>query len=307
MTTEERNKKVYDFIKGNLINAVVIGVGLAYIFWGLVHIERTSLSPLAVIAQAGIGILAGFVIKQALGENGFNKGYRSNIWLESLEKYARACNSAQDYIERVDNFYLAEEIRKKRNYRRMNLQAYQMRYYDFFDNDGYFIGSDEKMQKLTRKQRRILNKCISVKIYHLNLFSEFSNEIENDTKKEKTDRDQRNKMFAKNSLVAVFTAVAGAYFTASISGFNLGAIIFATIQVLMWTATGIIQLYTNYNYVTVEKTSKLSQKVELIVRFKKDCENGKYLVDPYEEEDLAHEEVLGEIQPISNVLTTDTD
>lgn len=304
--SDEKNRKVYDFIKGNLINAVVIGVGLAYIFWGLVRIEKTNLSPLAVIAQAGIGILCGFVIKQSLGENGFNKGYRSNIWQDALEKYAKACNGTQDYIERVDNFYLYEEIRKKRIYRRTNLQAYQMRYSDFFDKDGYFIGTDEKMQKLTKKQRKILNKCIRVKIYHLNLFSEYSNEIENDTHREKTDKDQRAKMFRKNSLVAIFTATAGAYFTASITGFNLGSIVFATIQVLMWVATGITQLYTNYNYITIEKTSKLSQKVEMIVRFKKDCENGKYLDDPYDEEEKEDEKVLDQVQSFPIILATNT-
>lgn len=303
--TDEKNKKVYDFIKGNLINAVVIAVGLIYIFFGLVKIERTQLSPLAVIAQAGIGIICGFVIKQAMGENGFNKGYRSAIWQDSLNKYSIACNSSQDYIERVDNFYLYEEIRKKKNYRRMNLQAYQMRYSDFFDKDGYFINDEEKMRKLTRKQLKVLNKCIKVKIYHLNLFSEYSNEIENDTKREKTDKDQRMKMLSKNSLVAIFSATAGAYFTASIQGFNLGNMIFATIQVLLWIAAGIIQLYTNYNYVVVEKTSKLAQKVETIVRFKKDCENGKYLNDPYEMEE-ENEKVLDTVQPISNVLVSDT-
>lgn len=303
----DNSKKVYDFIKGNLINAIVIAIGLAYVFWGTVTIERTELSVITVLSRAGIGIVCGFVIKQALGENGFNKGYRSEIWLDSLEKYKNASNGAQNFIERVDNFYLYEEIRKKRIYRRTNLQAYQMRYSEFFDKDGYFIGSDEKVQKLTRKQRRMLNKCIRVKIYHLNLFSEYSNEIENDTRPEKTDKNQRGKMIRKNSFTAIFTAVAGAYFTATLGKFNLGAIIFATVQVLMWIAAGVIQLYSNYNYVTVEKTSKLSQKVEIITRFKRDCENGKYLNDPYEEmEEEASEEVLDKVQHFPVILAGST-
>ena len=305
---EKYERKVYDFIKGNLINAIVILVGVVYIFFGMVHIERTNLTLVAVITQAGIGILCGFVIKQALGENGFNRGYNSRIWQDALNRYSTACNGSQDYIERVDNFYLYEEIRKKKIYRRTNLQAYQMRYSDFFDKDGYFIEDAEKMQKLTKKQRKILNKCIRVKIYHLNLFSEYSNEIENDTKPEKTDKMQRNKMLRKNSAVAIFSATAGAYFTASITGFNLGSVIFATVQVLLWIAAGIIQLYTNYNYVVIEKTSKLTQKIETIVRFKKDCEAGKYIRDPYEEEEeIEDEKVLGSIQPVPNILVGNTD
>ena len=181
-----------------------------------------------------------------------------------------------------------------------------MRYSDFFDNEGYFIGTPEKMQKLTKKQLKTLNKCIKVKIYHLNLFSEYSNEIENDTHPEKTDKVQRAKMFRKNSAVAIFSATAGAYFTASLTGFNLGSMIFATVQVLLWVMTGVIQLYTNYNYVVFEKTSKLAQKCEIIVRFKKDCENGRYINDPYDEEEMKDEKILDTVQPVSGVLASDT-
>ena len=267
------NKKVYDFIKGNLINAIIILTALAYIFYSQVIIKRTDLTVAECIAKAGIGILVGFMIKEGMGENGMNKGYASNTWHDKLDKYSNACNLANPYIERVDNFYLCEEIEKKRNYRRTNLMNARMRYDWFFDADGNFIEGSEEQHNLTRYQKKVLKKCISVKIYNLNLFSEYT------------------KMFGKNGFAQIVSAIIGAYFVATFENWNLGAFITATVQVCIWLTCGILQLYANYDYVTVEKTNKLTRKMELIIKFVRGCESGLYIHNPYDEVHVMQEEV----------------
>ena len=285
------NKKVYDFIKGNLINAIIILTALAYIFYSQVIIKRTDLTVAECIAKAGIGILVGFMIKEGMGENGMNKGYASNTWHDKLDKYSNACNLANPYIERVDNFYLCEEIEKKRNYRRTNLMNARMRYDWFFDADGNFIEGSEEQHNLTRYQKKVLKKCISVKIYNLNLFSEYTAKIGADTIREKTDKDQRAKMFGKNGFAQIVSAIIGAYFVATFENWNLGAFITATVQVCIWLTCGILQLYANYDYVTVEKTNKLTRKMELIIKFVRGCESGLYIHNPYDEVHVMQEEV----------------
>lgn len=283
LNKDELQQKAYDFIKGNLINLIVILTSFAYIFYGMVVIKRTDLSVWECVASAGIGIIVGFMIKQGLGENGFNKGYGSNIWKTNLEKYSKACNIANDYIERVDNFYAYEEIEKRKAYRRSNMMSAQMKYSWFFDKDGNYIDNQERYAKLTRYQKAILKKCVRVRIYNLNLFSEYSNEVSSYSHREKTDKDQRAKMFGKNGLAQVISAIFGAYFVAQWGNWNWGAFITATIQVAIWVSCGIMQLYTNYNYVVIEKVNKLTRKIELIVKFSKGCEVGMYKTSPYDE------------------------
>ena len=169
---DDKNKKVYDFSKGNLINLIVILISVAYVFYGMVKFGRTDLTIEEQIAKAGIGIVIGLLIKQGIGENGFNKGYNSKVWNESLEKYSNACNLVNPYLERVDNFYLYEEIEKKKQYRRMVLMENQMKYDWFFDEKGNYIDNRERYEKLDKKQVKALKKAIRVKIYNLNLFSE---------------------------------------------------------------------------------------------------------------------------------------
>ena len=300
----EKNKKIYDFIKGNFINFIILLTSVAYVFYNMVIIKRTDLSVWECIAKAGIGILVGFMIKQGLGENGFNYGYRSQIWADSLDKYSKNCNMANPYIERVDNFYACETIEKKKVYRRTNLMSARMKYDWFFDEDGFYKENKEQYDKLDRKQKRVLKKCITVKIYNLNLFSEYENQIGADTRREKTDKDQRAKMFGKNGIAQVMTAIVGAYFVPMLAGWNWASFIAATIQVCIWISCGITQLYTNYNYVVIEKTAKLTRKAELIVKFTRGCEKGKYLTDPYEKEEKVNEQ--NQIDPVSAILDSST-
>ncbi len=288
---EENNKKVYDFIKGNIINAVIILTALIYIAWGLITLKRTDLTVAEVLAKGGIGIVVAFIIKECMGENGFNYGYRSEIWKENKDQYLKVCNSANEHIELVDNFYACEEIEKKKRYRRQNLVAAQMRYEWFFDKNGNYTNpkistkKDEKSKDvliLTKYQIRVLKRCLNVKIYNLNLFSEYGIEVESDTKKEKTDKNQRRKMLSKNALFGVVGAVVGAYFLPSLADFDVALLIESSIQVAMWIGLGAMQLYTNFNYVVVEKVAKLKRKSELIVKFKKGCEDGLYKTNPYD-------------------------
>lgn len=299
MDEELKKTKVATFIKANWLNGLVIIISIAYVMWGMVKIETTDLTVVEVLASAGIGLIIGFVIKQALGEEGFVKGYNSMLWKNQLDKYSNACNMANKYIERVDLFYEEEEKEKKFRYRQSNLMAVRLKYNDFFDSQGNYTQptiitlkkaeNPPKMQDrqpdtqyLTRQQKRVLDKCVKVKIYNLNLFSEYSNEIANETHRERTDKDQRHKMLSANSIALLSNAIVGAYFTAMWNSWNWGSFIGATTQLAIWIGIGITQLYTNYNYVVLDKTAKLTRKIELIVKFVRGCENGKYEIDKKE-------------------------
>ena len=280
------------YIKSLAMDFVVVIVAIAYIFYQMVTLKPTELNPLVLIAQSIMGIICGVVIKQALGENGFSRGYNSRIWNEEEDKYNSACNTANPYMERVDNFYQCEEIEKKRNYRRAKLQGIRLKYDQWFDNMGYYIGSVEEYNKLDRKQKRVLNKCIKVKIYPLNLFSQYSISNDQDTKQEITDKVQRGRNIAKNTISATLIAIIGVYFMPMINSWSWGSFIAATMQVALWVLFGIIQLYTNYNFVVQDRVSVLRTKKENIRRFTTGCENGLYLVSPYEEQKVENDIAL---------------
>ena len=279
---EELQNFTMRYIKTIAMDLIVVLVAIAYIFYQMITLEPTELNPLVLIAQAIVGIICGVVIKQSLGENGFSKGYNSKHWNEEEKKYNDACNNALPYIERVDNFYQFEEIDKKKNYRRQHLQEIRLKYDMWFDKDGYYIGTNEMFNKLDFRQKRVVKKCIKVRIYPLNLFSQYTISTEQDTKQEVTDKKQRGRNIAKNSISATLIAIIGVYFMPQIIGWNWGSFISATMQVSMWVLFGNIQLYTNYNFVVQDKVAILRTKKEIIKRFVSGCEKDLYLVSPYD-------------------------
>ena len=301
---ETTSEKIATYIKSNLLNFIVVITAFAYVFYNPIVLDA-DVEIAECTATVIIGVICGLVIKQSLGESGISKGFSSPLWLESKEKYNKARNMATPYIDKIDNFYIKEEAYKKKEYRIVVLRSYAMRYSWFFDNKGNYTENKEQYEKLDKKQKRILAKCIKVKIYTLNLFSEYSLEVTKYTKKETTDKSQRAKMLSGNIFVQVAVAFVGGYFTASFGGWSWGKFIISLLQVCVWIGTGIMQLYSNYNYVVVDKVNKLSRKVELITKFTKGAEQGLYDTNPYEDietQDTVQTPVTGEISQSNGEL-----
>lgn len=294
--TEGASIKVAKFIKGNLLNFVVVLTSLGYILYTEIVLNM-SVSLADATASVVISVLCGLTIKMAMGENGIVKGYASSIWQEANTTYKAVCNTVNDYIDRVDNFYAIEKKEILKNLRKVNMVSGQMRYNWFFNEDGEYIENQEKYEKLKFGQKRILRYCIKVKVYMLNLFSEHSLELKNMTHKEKTDKDQRTQSLSKNLVITLAMAIVGGTFTASFDKWNWANFIFALLQVVIWLGVGVIQLYTNYNYIVIEKVNKLARKKELIVKFKKGCEAGLY-IDKEEKEEIKEEKENGEQENI---------
>lgn len=274
-------KKLKRFIKDGIIDLIIIGVSVAYVFYSMITIEKADISLNELCAKSILSIIAGLIIKQGLGENGFSKGYNSVTWEEEMQKYNNACNTANPYMERVDNFYYTEEIEKRKRYRQNILMGARLKYSMFFDENGDYIETADT-SKLSRHQKKALKKCIRVKIYNLNLFSEYDNDFVAQTKKETNDGNQRIKMFGQNSISQSLIAVLSVYFTATWNNWNWALFIMATIQVCLWLACGVMQLYSNYNYIVIDKVNKLKKKKELIQKFVFGCEKGMYVHNPYD-------------------------
>jgi len=300
--SEEIVKAIPKYIKSFAMDAVVVLVSVAYIFYQMVTLEPTALNPLVLIAGAIVSIICGVVIKQALGENGFSRGYNSGIWQDEEQKYNEACTLAIPYMEYTDNFYQCEIIEKKKAYRRQHLQEVRLKYDDWFDADGNYIENKiiKKSKKAVAKegefildytQRKVLKKCIRVRIYPLNLFSQYTISTDQYSKPEITDSKRRTQNTTKNTISAVLIAIVGNYFMPLIKNWSWASFISATMQVTLWVLFGIIQLYTNFNFIVQDKVALLRTKKEDISRFTSGCEKGMYKNSPYEKiEEVPKEE-----------------
>jgi uncharacterized membrane protein len=301
-TYEEIKSNPIKYLKTFAMDIVVVIVSIAYILYQMVKLEQTNLNPLVLLAQAIVGIICGVTIKQALGENGFSKGYNSDTWKNEEDKYNEACNSAIPYMERADNFYLYQEIEKKRNYRIQKLQSVRLKYDQWFDYDGNYIGTKEMFSKLKLTQKFAVKKCVKIKIYVLNLFSQYATLSDQDTHREITDKIQRGKNVTKNTIWATIIAVIGVYFVPVLNAWSWASFIGSTLQVALWVLFGVLQLYTNYNFVVQDKVALLRKKKEEIKKFITGCEKDLYIHSPYDSVvDIEKELNKRQILPLESV------
>lgn len=283
---EEFKTNPVRYLKSFAMDFVVVIVALAYVLYQMVRLEQTELNPITLIAQAIIGIICGVIIKAALGENGFSKGYNSDKWASEEDKYNNACNVALPYMDRVDNYYQYEEIEIKKKYRRAQLQGVRLKYDNWFDNLGNYIGKKEDYDKLYFRQKHVIKRCIRIKVYPLNLFSQYATTSEKYAHKEITDKAQRSKNITKNTLSATLIAIVGVYFVPLFDTWSWASFVSSTMQVALWVLFGVLQLYTNYNFVVNEKVDLLREKKENIKRFTSNCDKGMYEQSPYDNIDI---------------------
>ena len=284
MAFEDVKENPFKYLKTIFLDLLIAAVAFGYIFYQMLSFEITTLNPLIILAQSAMGIFCGILMKQGLGEVGFMKGLESPKWLDEEEMYQVECAKAMPYMNKVDNFYSSIDMEKKMHFRISKLQSVCLRYIDWFDKRGNFIGDPlyTKSKKLTRKQKNALKSCLSVKIYPLDLFSEFTVSVDKARKKEPTIKSKRNSNIASNSVFSSIIAVIGVYFIPVLT-LNGAAAISATMQVLLWMVFGMIQLYKNYSFVVFDRVSILKEKKKLINRFISECNLGMHCYDPYDE------------------------
>ena len=274
----KQNAKQY--LKTWSLSLIVIVTSAIYVLYSMIKLEpNQDVEPIVITAAVLIGIVCALITKSAYGEIGFSLGYNSEFYKNELDKYNDACSLCLDYQDRVSDFYIKEEQERKRLYRKTVLASNCMRYTDWFDDEGIYIGSEEKRSKLDKHQEKALKKCIAIKIFVPDLFKEKTRSVENYAKKDKTDSEQRATVLAKNSIAAIIPNVVQVLFIPTITKWNWATVISGLITIAIWTITGLLQLYGNYNFVVQSKVTQLRDKKELMSKFIKGCEKGIYKSD----------------------------
>lgn len=303
-------------IKTIIMDLAVALVSVAYVFYQLLTLEPTKLNPIVLLGQAIIGIIAGTLIKMGLGENGFIKGYAAKDWISAFVIYDAFCDIALPYIDNSEEYKEIQEKEMLEKLRRRRLSKGRMKYDDWFDANGDYIDHEikkrswyEKRKKkypdfqlakdvrvLDKKQRRILNGCIALKVYPLDLFSEYDANNEEATKREETDRDVKSRNLRRNIIFATGISLIGVYFLPQWK-WDWGHFLWALMQVSLWIGLGILQLYNNFTFVTKEKASQLSRKEKGIIKFCK-----MYMpADKFKIEDFTSLTVVTDIKEIADV------
>lgn len=283
-------------IKTILLDLTVGAISIVFVFYRSLILEQNHLNPLELLLSALVGIVVGVMIKMAIGEKGFIKGHNAEVYTNELKRYGTKADAALPYIDKQDEFIERERKSRLAKKRKIRLAQYRMRYETFFDEDGNFIEHDNIISPRAKKrakkqgielpadvivldfaQRTALKKSIKLKIYIDDLFNEYESSQEDDETKDKTEKDKRNANLKRNIVFATIIAMLGVYFLPHWY-WDIGFIIWALLQVMIWITFGVVQLYGNYSFVTGYKVSRLKSKEELLSKFILDSQGREELI-----------------------------
>ena len=135
-----------------LTDVVVVFLALFYVFYNTLKLELTHVNPWILLVQSILAIVVGVMIKAALGENGFDRGYKSEEWTRERDKYNLKADAALPFIDKVDDFYEKQRIEKTAKNRKTRLSGCRMKYSVFFDENGDYIEHDIWTVRQKKKQ-----------------------------------------------------------------------------------------------------------------------------------------------------------
>ena len=256
---------------------IVLLVSLAYIASSLIMISKTGKSVSEILSTGIISMVVGTLINGVLSGIGISRGEADDKIISASQEHARAVEEILPYLDRLGEYCERENQRALMQLRTKILACYGMRYTDYFDSDGVCLGyteykgKDKALRQRDRQRRRAYNQACKAKIKPLipsALTSDGGNEREPfDLGRSK--REYRNSKIAGDILLRIIMAIVFGYFGVSLAGeVNFALIIWNTLQIVMYIAGGIIQMYNSYMWIVDDYRQGIIKKIDILASFK---------------------------------------
>lgn len=284
-TFELRMRKVGNWFGKNLPTIFAILISFFFLFSGMVQILPTTMALKEQIIMAIINIFAGFSITSLISEHGFTSAKGTNAYNKEIQEYNNAVQKGLKYREGIENLAKKKATDNLRNYRIRLLESVGLRYNDLFDTydtiKDYDITQHRNDQNY-HKKKRVFRKVLSVKTYSTNVFGRASSNTYG-LKKEITEKEFRT----KNGIIKGITKLILGTISVGVIfvwlGFTLGALIYAFMQVVLWTGMGLIDSQKNFNFILNEIVPQYESNRLIILEFMElpDSEKEKYIPSQY--------------------------
>lgn len=254
-TLEIKMHKVGVWFERHLPTIFAALISLFFIFSGMVKILPTEMELKEQIIIAIINIIAGFSITSLVSEHGFKSAKSTREYRQEVREYNNSVQQGLKWREGIENLAKKKAEDNLRNYRIRLLESVGLRYEEVFDSYDHIYSEFDiykfKTDKNYHKKARAYHKAINVKTYATNVFGRASSNTFG-LKKEVSEKAfrTRNGIIKGITKLVLGTVSVGVMF--EWLGFTLGALIYAFMQVVLWTGMGLIDSQKNFNFIINE-------------------------------------------------------
>ena len=267
----KKNTFIDVFYKNSGYIAVVL-LSLVYIASSLILISKTGKTVGEILASGALSMVVGILITGIFRSIGIQKGDSDESTIATDKLHSQAVDEIVPYIEELDGFCDVENTRALERVRKKILAKEGLKYSDCFDENGVskpFV-ADERA-KTYKKKLRAYNKAVNLKIKLLigsNLTAEGVNADDpfnfGKTKKQYAASHNTSDLVVRGIMAIVF----GYFSVAFADTVNFASIIWNTMQIIMYIASGVMQMHSSCMWVINDYRHNKIRKIDILQRFK---------------------------------------
>lgn len=228
---------------------IAVCIALWWLFYDAIEIESAKLNVTERVGVMLLTIFLSMVFRSLIANGGYASAKNTKTFIEAETIYEDTASKGIAKQKQILRY--ANDVASKNLYecRKSNLEANGLRYSDFFDEDGNYIGMDYKHAKnLNLRQKIVINKAIKQRVILPAIFGYISSKWFG-LKKEQSQRQHQTKTAISNFIFGVFASFISVGVTFHFIGISVDSLIYAFAQILLWTTSGYIQRLNNFNFI----------------------------------------------------------
>lgn len=257
-------KKFNDIFRDYIGYILSVLVVLGYVLTALMTIATTDKTIGEIIVNGFIIFTLGVLLANTMGHQGINEGEKDEEVKKTKNEHHAMLLTTQPYWDEIEAFCNLKNRMALQQERERILNFATLKYSDYFDVDGNFIGAfheipeDKRLKSLAQRKNAAIEKSISLQVTQItptDLITE--NAKPNDplargrSKRQYLIQTNAQELFAK-----VATAVVGGIYTAQFLGADIGEIVYRIVIAVILLAFGVVKYYANYRFIVGENNDR---------------------------------------------------
>ncbi len=279
---------LFDAFYKNAGYFAVLLVSLAYIGSSFIIISKTGKSALEIIASGVISMTVGLLINGVFRSMGVSRGELDEKTLQTARLYSQSIDEISPHLDRLEEFCESENKRETKRVRQQILAAEGLRYSELYGEDGivssydFSLYSDEEikgaqfrrrlaMRYANHKRKKAFNRALKIKIKQLTPSTLTCEGVKENNPFDfgKSKREYSSQKNLTDAIGRVVMAIIFGYFGVTlVSEVNPAVLIWNTLQIVMYVASGVLQMYSSYFWVVDEHRAGIIKKIDYLQKFK---------------------------------------
>lgn len=254
---------------------VVVLISLIYIASSLIMISKTGKGVYEIIGTGFLSLVIGSLINSALRSIGIRRGEEDERTVSTISLHSTAVEEIVPYIDMLDSYCDRENKDTLKRIRARILASAGLRYDACFDENGVVrelaLTQGKENRSINRKKKRAYKRAVRLKLKPLtpSALTSDGGEGNNPFDFGKSKREYTRAKSASDVFLRVIMAIIFGYFGVSlVSEINLATVIWNSLQIVMYIASGITGMYSTYMWIVDDYRQGIIRKIDHLQRFK---------------------------------------